>query len=111
MLLGSLLVNILLVHCEKDIIFNDVRKNTKISAYVITVVYTDSMVLCMQHCILQADCWSININSELKECNLLAEHFLCGTKSDGWNYYGARKVCIYRHENEHEFLNYIFKLA
>ena len=94
---------------DNDIYQNIIFKND----YVITEMAATYLLLCLQHCILNKECLSVNYNKSQKKCKLLSislahsggcivEH--ATSKSDDWDYYGSLQV--YLHATLSKLLEY-----
>lgn len=85
---------------QREIIFDDVHKHTKLYGYIIKSIQCNIVVKCLQHCVLEERCRSVNYNKENKQCELMArtsqENRSCAfTDSQlliDWMYYGPKMV-------------------
>ena len=83
-----------------DIQFTDVRHGKYVRGSIIRTVETGDLLKCFQYCVLQSDCFSVNINKSKQKCNLLKFPIVdddCISNlipASDWVYYGENKVSI-----------------
>ena len=81
---------------QHEIVFDDIRPNHLAPLHLMKLIENTELLKCLQACVLQFRCQSVNYNSNQRKCKLLMGSLVtndkCMKEDNEWIYYGSLKV-------------------